>query len=196
MDKFPRTVTERLRGIATETARMSYPGRMSGLVTEGTKRSVEQYFVEAFPLKEIWDDALKIALSFDEWHDERIKELSQVLHEKKCLKDKHNRVEALAAKFLNTFLFQLVKYEQCRPLWNVLHLPLDGRVLKKLRSLCSPALQSIGGILSSPPYSLSYAEYIQVQDALSQLVVELNRRPDVEFRLESRIELNLLWVNL
>ena len=81
----------------------------------------------------------------------------------------------------------------------MLHLPLDRRMLNALSNLESPSLVPVKRILNMHkeyPYRLSYiGEYIPIQDALWQLVVELNRRPDVEFKLNSRIELNLLWAD-
>lgn len=194
MEKFPKSLREYLQAVARETARMSYPPRMSGVVVQaGAKLAVEQHFVNKFPLRLIWKDAPRVANRFDRWHKKRAQELGSTLNAGEWLKNKSNRVEAVAVKFLNTFLHQLMKYKPCRPLWKALHLTLDRKVFDQLRSLNSPALEPIEVILKKPPYSISYAQYIQIQRALSRLVAELNKRPDVEYKLTSRIELNVLW---
>ena len=191
MNHFPLTLTEYLDGIARETVRMSYPGRMGGIVKTKTKRDVLQpYFTTRFPLKKVWKNADHIAERFDKWHGKRVREMGGVL-KKQVKKDYH--AEAVAAKFLNTFLYQLMKYEQCRPLWNQLHLPLDNRVFKALKSLDSPTLEPIKEILGRSAYSLSLKEYGKVQMTLWKLIEELNERPVIGYQLKSRIELNVLW---
>ena len=197
MSQFPITQQEYLKAVARETARMSYPGRMGGVLGQGTKKdTVEKYFVERFPLQQIWDRANEVAANFDVWHKERVHELSEVLDHDKRLKNPSDQKEAVAAKLLNTFLHQLMKYERCRPLWNSLHLPLDGKTLKILQTLNCPSLIPVKEIIKRPPYSLSYDEYCQIQHALRELVVELNKRTEVEYNLlTSRIELNLLWAD-
>ena len=90
-----------------------------------------------------------------------------------------------------------MKYEECRLLWDELHLPLDKRILVALcrlqRGMKSLALKRVALILRKSPYSLTYGEYIQVQRALRDFFTELNDRPNCQIRLGSRIELNLLW---
>jgi hypothetical protein len=167
---------------------------MGTVLKKGTKKAVEEHFVEKFPLKTVWEDAPRVAHRFDRWHKKRVQELSSTLNTGKRVKNKSDRGEAVAAKFLNTFLHQLMKYEPCRPLYKALHLPLDRRIFDALRSMKSPALEPIIAVLRRPPYSISYAQYIQVQEALSKLVDSLNDRRGVKYKLTSRIELNLLWV--
>jgi hypothetical protein len=176
---------------------MSYPGRMGGVVKAGTKKLVEEFFVHKFPIAEVWDCAPLLVQNFDEWHAERIQELGQHLDSNALVKKSSDKGEAVAAKFMNTYLHQLMKYESCRPLWEKLHLPLDRRILVALgrlkRSSKSRALSSVNTILHKPPYSIPYTEYLQVQHALLGLIAELNGRPKAKVKLRSRIELNLLW---
>jgi len=168
---------------------------MGGVVTAGTKKAVAEYFVDDFPMGDVWENASKIAKRFDHWHERRVRELGKCIQGR--VKKRSDRCEALAAKFFNTFMHQLMKYEPCRPLWQHLHLPLDKRILVALgrlkRSVGSLALEEVAGILRNPPYVITYAEYLQVQHALGNLLTELNRRPRSEIKLKSRIELNLLW---
>ncbi|MCK4428273.1 MAG: hypothetical protein KAW16_07315 [candidate division Zixibacteria bacterium] len=193
MQGFPISLHDYLRAVACETARMSFPGRMSGIVAKGTKHAVEKYFVDEFPIHDIWKSSGIVARDYDNWHKSRVQEMGTVLNSGKYVKDKNNNAEAISAKFLNTFMHQLMKYEPLRQLWDVLHLPLDRRVFTKLTSLESEALSSVKKIILRPPYSITYEEYSAIQGVLFKLLVELNSRPDVEFKLKSRIELNLLW---
>jgi hypothetical protein len=187
-----------LKAVAQETARMSFPGRMGGVVKAGTKKAVERYFVQRFPIATLWSEARQIARRFDEWHRERVWELGKHLERRGLIKRRTDRSEAVAAKFLNTYLHQLMKYAPCRPLWNHLHLPLDRRILMSLQRLRrnteSQALLQVHETLRKPPYSIRYSQYLQVQRALQTLLKELNRRPGSKVKLVSRIELNLLWV--
>ena len=186
-----------LKAVARETAKMSYPGRMGGIVKAGTKKAVEEFFVETFRLEVIWDQAPKLALSFEDWHTTEVTALGQYLESRKLIKRKQDRGEAVAAKFLNTYLYQLMKYEACRPLWKHLHLPLDKRVFVALgslnRNMNSHALSQVSDTLNKPPYSITLSEYQRVQRALFGLINELNNRPRREVKIKSRIELNLLW---
>jgi hypothetical protein len=197
MKEFLNSRKHYLKAVARETAKMSYPGRMGGIVRAGTKKAVEEFFVQRFPLEEIWDDSPKLALNFDNWHAEEVTSLGRYLNNRKLIKRKQDRSEAVAAKFLNTYLYQLMKYDACRPLWKQLHLPLDKRVLVALgslkRQMKSHALSQVSDALNKPPYSITLSEYKDVQRALFGLISELNNRPRSEVKMKSRIELNLLW---
>ena len=197
MAEFLNSREQFLEAVAKETAKMSYPGRMGGVVKAGTKKAVETYFVETFPLSDVWEDARRVARNFDRWHEKRVRELVHRITRKHFIKKRSDRGEAFAAKFLNTYMHQLMKYEPCRPLWNHLHLPLDKRILEALwklhRRMGSRALGRVNQIIRKPPYSIEYADYIDVQRALSDFIKELNARPRAEIKLRSRIELNLLW---
>jgi hypothetical protein len=197
MAEFLTSRTQYLRAVALETAKMSFPGRMNLVVKAGTKNAVAEYFVTGFPMRDVWENARQTAKTFDRWHEKRVRELGNHIQNRRLVKKKSDRAVALAAKFFNTFMHQLMKYEPCRPLWDHLHLPLDRRILAALgklkRSVGSLALEEVTEILRNPPYVMSYAEYLQVQHALRNLLTELNRRPGSEVKLKSRIELNLLW---
>jgi hypothetical protein len=197
MKEFPSTRAQYLRAVARETARMSYPGRMGGIVRIGTKRAVEDFFVETFPLELISRHSSQIAGNFEEWHSAQVRKLAQYLEHQKLIKGRQNRCDAVAAKFLNTYMFQLMKYEFCRPLRKHLHLPLDRRILKALASLRrqtkSRALSTVRDIFDRPPYAMNPQEYERVQQALLNFIHELNHRPRCNVKVKSRIELNLLW---
>lgn len=183
----PISEHDRLEMIARETARMSFPGGMRHHIPEGAKRAIEEYFVHEFPLPKVWKDPRKIAKDYDGWHKKQTAGMVEALEEWRIK-------EAVAAKLLNTFMHQLMKYEECRPLWKELHLPLDGQVFKALKkkqghfkSLVK--LMEKDGILHKNPYSIDYSEYNEVQEALKGVVKEL--------KLSSRIDLNwYLWAGL
>ncbi len=191
----PISQAELLEKIACETARMSYPGSMSRgkkpVVAKGAKAELEKYFISKFPMREVWLSASKVAKSYDSWHDARTKEVAAAIQNHVSA---HNNSESVAAKFLNTFMHQLMKYEACRPLLPVLHLPLDARVFSALLRLKSPTLNQVRQKLTYSPYALPYVEHKEIQNALASFMQELNRRQNAEFTVQSRIELNWLWL--
>jgi hypothetical protein len=193
------TLDEQLRCIATETARMSYPGSMSRgtrpVVSEGTKATLEAYFAERFPLRKLWTSPPKNIKRFDNWHRERVEEVADAIRSRVC---SQNKPRSVAAKFINTFLHQLTKYEEARSIVPFLHLPLDRRVFDQLRELelTSDALKKVQPWLEGSPYQLKYDAHVEVQEALLHFLQEVNSRPGVERKLSSRIELNWLWLKL
>ena len=193
----PLTKRDLLEQIARETAKLSYPGRMS--VRAGTKKDLEDFFATEFPMSELRDNAIGVASSYDNWHSQRVTAIGEFLERKSHLRNPHNdKSIVVAAKFLDTFMHQLMKYEWARPLWKQLHLPLDSIVLtafRGMRSEESPAAAKIKSCVGTrTAYSISYKEYQYVQDTLWEFVEELNGRPGVEFQVQSRIELNYLWL--
>jgi hypothetical protein len=196
---YPSTTTELLEQIARETARMSYPGGMSRgkkpVVRAGTKRAIEEYFTTLFPLADIWQHTEAVARRYDQWHNEQTRILGRFLTTQSCLASPENDVFAVAAKFLNTFMHQLMKYERFRPLWQHLHLPLDARVFESVNHVDGAAGLSLRKAIGSRrAYALSPKQYAQVQAGLWGLVEELNSRPGQQFEIRSRIELNFLWL--
>lgn len=191
----PTSHAELLERIACETARMSYPGSMSRgkrpVVAKGTKAELEKYFVSKFPMQEVWSSTATVVDTYDTWHESRTAEIALAIQGHVST---HNNSQSVAAKFLNTFMHQLMKYEPCRPLLPVLHLPLDARVFSALRRLKSPALNSVLSKLTSSPYSLPYTDHKAIQLALLSFMQELNARPKAAFSVGSRIELNWLWL--
>lgn len=190
----PITRNELLKHIARETARMSYPGSMSRgkkpVVAKGTKAELERYFTSDFPINQVWSSASELASTYEHWHKDRTNEIAAAIQ---AHVSSHNTPEGVAAKFLNTFMHQLMKYEPCRSLQPALHLPLDARVFSVLSRLESPALKAVHALFSLSPYSLSYSDHQTIQQALLAFMGELNLRPDAEFTVQSRIELNWLW---
>lgn len=191
----PSTLADLIERIARETARMSYPGSMSRgnkpVVRKGTKALLEEHFAKEFPLREVWSSAPKLARTYDDWHYSRSVEISKALGKSVS---RYNNPIAVAAKFLNTFMHQLMKYEPCRALWPVLHLPLDARVFTALSRLHSKSLAPVEPLFTDSPYKLPYEAHQDIQAALWLLVRELNARPRAEFEISARIELNWLWV--
>jgi hypothetical protein len=193
----PRTQQELLQRIALETSRMSYPGSMSrgkkAVVKGRTKGLLEEYFHDAFPISSVWRETVSVANTYDTWHGARVREIADHLGSYIA---PHNDRQSVAAKFLNTFMYQLMKYEAARGLFRVLHLPLDGKAFRQLKKHRKqfPSLFSIKRQLSQSPYSLPCQEHEVIQTTLWQFIDELNSRQDVDFQLSSRIELNWLWL--
>ena len=169
---------EFLKQVARESAKMSWPGQMQGILHEGTKQAVEEYFSDKFikHLCEIWSTHSGMTVEgYDIWHRQRVKNFGNFLRRDNHVKfsrpdsspTKYNP-EAVACKLLNTFMHQLMKYEKCRYLWKDLHLVFDGGVFRKLHSLanCCSSLGSIDDILRSNPYKITYDEYMGVQNQL------------------------------
>lgn len=147
--------------------------------------------VPAVVTVDAWHFGRERAGRYEDWHLERVKEMARVI---KIQGPGGNQPMSVAAKFLNTFMHQLMKYEPARPLFVAFHLPLDSRVFAALRRERSPALADIRDHLSKSLYALEYDAHKQIQDALTRFIDELNRRPGAEFAIRSRIELNLLWL--
>jgi hypothetical protein len=198
-----------LQQIARETARMSYPGSMSRgqkpIVVGKTKAKLEDYFANEFPLRDLWEKSSQRAKDYDSWHKAQSVALGDYLAREGHLGNSSNDKRVVAAKFLNTFMHQLMKYEPFPPLWERLHLPLDARVFDSLRSSGNPthesnmsssiALQQILEIIAGKTaYSISYPAYQSIQKHLWGFIDDLNRRPGVQYSIRSRIELNFLWV--
>lgn len=191
----PSTLTDLYERVARETARMSYPGSMSRgntpVVRKGTKVALEEHFATKFPLREVWLSASQVADRYEDWHQTRTGEIAKALE---AHIPKRNNTMAVAAKFLNTFMHQLMKYEPCRALWPKLHLPLDARVFGALARMRAPSLSGVQPSLLKSPYSLPYVAHLDIQRALWVFMQELNARPSAEFKFGSRIELNWLWL--
>jgi hypothetical protein len=191
----PLTQYDLLQSIAVETARMSHPGSMSRgkkpVVSEGTKAALEIYFRDGFPMDSVWNSARMIAANYETWHMSRVNEIAAHIATNVST---HNVAASVASKFLNTFMHQLMKYENARALFACLHLPLDARVFAKLLRIRTPILTPLRDTFSRSPYSLPYEQQLLVQGALWHFITELNARPGAEFQLTSRIELNRLWL--
>ena len=161
------------------------------VVAERTKARLEEHFVEKFPLADIWSSPNSVTGDFEDWHAAQVTACARAI---KGQVRSGNNPESVAAKFINTFLHQLTKYEEARSLVRFLHLPLDARVFGKLRSLKSQPLAGVKHHFKTSPYALDYSAHRDIQKALLDLLPELNERPHAEFKFKSRIQLNWLWL--
>ena len=196
--KIKLTKSEFLKQIAVETAKMSYPGSMSRgispIVKAGTKAALQEYFENTFPIDKLWDEQLN---EFNDWHKERVEEISKRLAHKYYSKDRS--ANAISAKFLNTFMHQLMKYEKFRYLYKKLHLPLDTQVFNKLsgglNGLVPDSLKNF--TTDNNAYAIDYKQYTKVQEHLENLWKDYNKNNFLpkECKLQARIELNcVLWI--
>jgi hypothetical protein len=200
----PEILDEYLRLVAIETARMAWPGSMmrgeSQVLRKRAKAVVEKFFAgDGFPMRELWCNARRIGGNYQEWHERICDRLGKVLEP--CMGRKRKRVNrpaAVAAKVLDTFMHQLMKRSQMRPLWPHLYLPLDNGVFKALLQLESDhsGKSEIASILKKPPYSLERSDYVKLQSAMLKLLWKLRKRWKEHSLWRSRIELNSwLWTS-
>ena len=191
------TSEEFVKAVARETARMSWPGRMSGILKAGTKKKVEGFFVIRADNPEwmkMWTDP-HLCGRFGKWHKGRTHELAEFLTDRDLVKNMHiYKPEAVAAKILNTYLHQLMKYEPPRRCYHVLHLPLDQKIREALRAELSGTRHddALELLRENSPYTLSYEQYACIQAALREYCTESGGLAGIHPQW-SRIELNLLW---
>ena len=192
---FPATKSDLFKLVVQETAKMSYPGSMSRgsrpIVAAGTKQSLSEYFESQLFIDSLCSNIGASAQKFERWHRRQVRQIAIHICDKVRTQ---NKKESVAAKFLNTFMYQLMKYDYFRPLWPKLHLPLDRRIFDALRRIESPSLQAIREQLKSSPYRMDYERHLAIQQVLLNFIKEINERPRMQFKIISRIELNLLWV--
>lgn len=126
-----------LKEIARETAKMSWPGEMNNIVIGGTKAELEEYFTgPEFSIEELWDGTSIAYTDYERWHKKQTQNISK--HVVVKTEKKPYVSVAVSAKFLNTFMHQLMKYEKFSGLYERLHLPLDSRVIKHkdIKEIC------------------------------------------------------------
>ena len=166
-----------------ETARASYPGGMSmygnGVVKAGTKKNVSNFFISDkffVPNKS----------TFKKDHEKLCKELSK----KFDLNPQRNDLNkvTVAAKFIDTFLYQLMKFQEYRNLWGDLYLIIDRRIISRLKRCGDEKLKKFLESYPGSPYEANYTEYLKLQHALNAYLQRINS--DL---IKSRIELNFLW---
>ena len=197
---FNLTKKDYLKAIAREAAKMSYPGAMSmqpkgeQIVVKDTKKAVEEYFANEFQIEDLWDKK-KRQKNYDQWHKCQTKNISKTVVRTKC-GDKKNNPDAVSAKFLNTFMHQLMKYKEFRYLYKYLHLPLDGQVFKnlarELKEIENPQLlkelRDLAQEYKNQAYTLNYDKYKKIQEKLNCLQKYLNKVLKSEgIKLESQL---------
>ena len=183
-----------LRRIVSETARMSYPGGFGRKLRADAKEDIQGHFEKEYP------GVLQVQKeNYDAWHKRRVNKFSQVIEEGSYRQDENDTSFALSAKLVNTFMHQLMKYEQFRYLYKHIHLPLDRTVfqhlcraknghneLHYLRELVEP--------FTEHAYRFDANTYAQIQERLWGVVNYFNDNVLTENQICSRIDLNcLLW---
>jgi len=171
-------------------------GAGSGLfLTAGGQHGGKLHTPNSRRLADVWPtfgkSASSVASDYDNWHAARVKKIAAQIGQDVS---KRNDRSSVSAKFLNTFMHQIMKYQEPRPLFDCLHLPLDRRVFNSLRRVSSLDLPQLTGSNNPSPYALPYAKHAIVQKALWQFIRCINALPGVDFKLTSRIELNWLWL--
>jgi hypothetical protein len=166
-----------------ETARASYPGGMSmfktGIVIARNKQQVSDFFVsDVFFVPEVE--------AFKSHHGKLCDRLSQKIN-LNIGRTELKRV-TVAAKFIDTFLYHLMKFEEYRKLWTVLHLIVDSRLIRKLKKYGDKSLIAFLKNYPNSPYEASYSQYLELQDYLDEYIRGLNSP-----FIKNKIELNFLW---
>lgn len=185
---------EFLRHIVRETARMSYPGRFGGKLRGGAKEATQEQFENVYPSK------LQAQIAhYDVWHKKRINQLSHVIKKRNYRQDENDTSFALSAKLVNTFMHQLMKYEQFRYLYKHIHLPLDRTVFQRLCRAENGhnelhCLRKLVEPFTEHAYRFDANTYAQIQERLWGVVNYFNDNVLTENQICSRIDLNcLLW---
>lgn len=177
---------EYFKAIARETAKMSWPGHMN-MVDAGTKAELETLFVDTFPVEDLWNGkSVASYTEYDRWHKEQTQNISKHVVENK-LKKKQYSADAVSAKFLNTFMHQLMKYGEFRGLYKYLHLPLDSKVLSLLNKKLNRSNECA--------YTMDYQTYADIQKELLKVLEKYNKELEgTGIELRSRIDINaILW---
>ena len=195
-----------LSQIARETAKMSWPGRMHSILQASTKGAVVDYFAKNFlpRLSAIWTNPTQMSkMGYAVWHHQCVSDLGTFLQQGDHIKivnkeqiSTNYKPEAVACKLHNTFMYQLMKYQACRYLWNDIHLILDNVAFRRLHGLSGhySSLKPIASLLQRNPYKIDYKDYLNIQTQLWQFVDQLNQRSGGQYQISSRIELNsVLW---
>lgn len=193
-----------VEAVARETARMSWPGQMGRILKAGTKKAVEEFFVckaTTEPWMRIWTDPT-LPAGFDRWHKDLTSQLGEALKDGGHIKARRkNGAEynpvAVATKLLNTYLHQLMKYEQPRRCYRVLHVPLDQTIRRALvKELADKQCSDAAELLrKNNPYTLEYEQYFRIQIALREHCKKLSGPEYIHPKFVG-IELNLLWASV
>lgn len=192
-----------LIAIIEETVRMGTPGQYYGPVVSGggMKQDVIHCFKNEFPI----DTLLNKRFTEDQYkrmHKDMVEKLYRVINNNIRQLEGHNRKAfPICAKLVDTFMHQLIKYEQFRHLYKNLFLPLDGQVFKKFShgSILDRAVefpQEIIGIAKRMgAYEISSSQYYKIQNHLLVVLTDFNTKMPKRFKLKARIQLNaVLWL--
>jgi len=164
-----------------ECARISWPGRMSDMLATGAKKAAEDWFGDNVQLANM--KCIKSQAAYDVWHKKAVSKLAQALgeyvNEFPSVKKQRKKVnskrspyqsEPIAAKLVDTFMHQLVKYPPFHGLYGYLHLPIDEIVRARLQEWRDTHFSGCQDILGCNVYTISYAEHMMIQERLWDLV--------------------------
>jgi hypothetical protein len=176
-----RDMTDIDTALIHECARISWPGRMSDMLATGAKRAAEDWFGDNVQLTTL--EGIKSQTAYDAWHKTAAGKLAQALgkyvNKFPSLKKQGKKVnikrspyqpKPIAAKLLDTFMHQLVKYPPFHGLYGYLHLPIDEIVRARLQQRWGSLPLDGKDILGSNVYTISYAEHMMIQERLWDLV--------------------------
>jgi len=193
-------MTKKIRlevAIKRETAKMAWPGHMEPILKKGTKSDVEIFFAAKVNLACLLKKNIK-QTGLDDWHSATVNCLADRLtkHINPRRESPPYSAQAVAAKLVNVFLHQLIKYKPFAHLYPYLHLPLDSQVWPEIKkAITSERRCQLKTILEKNPYTLSYDdEYIKIQKILWEVLDSLFTNDVLLQYGRSRILLNsTLW---
>lgn len=168
-----------------EAAKAGYPGGMSmfgkGIVESGTKEIVIDFFSS---------DKFKVPSknNFTQMHSLICDELSKKIESKLNKKRKKLQKKTIAAKFLDAFLYQLLKFEEYQYLRPKLNLIIDTTILPKIRKYNFKKLQQALENYPTSAYEATYEQYQKLQVSISSFINDINNR-----FIKNKIDLNYLW---
>jgi len=193
----PLTATDFDRLIARETARMSWPSRMGGIIRSKGKQKVEEGFqrigIRMFPRMR----NIRQQRKFNELHREMTKIIARSLSG--CLHEGYQSPTTVARKLVNTFCHQLVKYPDFLHLRPFLHLPVDRQIITALTRVSRqvferPMAEEVVEVLRNlSPYQMRWKKYEEFCRIANECRESLNRRHGAERQIEHVIDLNILW---
>lgn len=166
-----------------EAAKAGYPGGMTRGKTRIVIKKNKEQVINFFGAGEF---KIPLQRTFEDDHKKICSELSKILKLNPIRKQLNK--ETVAAKFVDTFLYQLTKFDEYYYLSKKLNLIIDNRVITKLRKISDNELKIF---LDSYPNSVYEATYHQYQDLQIQ-ITEFIQRSKNPFILK-KIDLNILW---
>jgi len=195
-----KTRSSFLKGVIRESAKIGFPGRMAGgrgpLVGQIKKRTIEFFLKQTF---EDFKSGRPRPSRYRAWHEKLSNRFANGLQDGSLGVQVRKKKSpfAIGAKFVDTFIHQLIRYPEYSKLYPAIYLPLDRKVTPHLRkNLTANDLLPRGGRLSKclnadKIYELEREDYYFIQAQLSELTQRIAikiGRPNM-----ARIELNILW---
>lgn len=181
-----------IRRLVVESFRMGYPAGMNRGKNPVIKGAIKDELLAHFKTK-VADKVMSDVPGPERyvlWHKKLCRSLESVFHGR--LGDER-KLFPITAKFIDTFMHQMMKYEDYRDLYGVIFLPLDGIVTPKLKKMFKEEGLMDNGLdtfFELGPYKIDDGVYYLVQEKLNDLATQVGARIGKSI---FRIDLNVLW---